>query len=162
MNANHCSPGALAVIAVAVAGAPAAAQSDAEIAAAGRACLAIDRDDRLACFERAFGPAESQPSPAAAPAARRAEPAARAAPEPAASPRGPQQLRIVATREIRPGDVRFETADGALYYHNGSSTRRLAIPETPFMATLESGALGSRFLRFGPDSTQRVRVSERD
>ena len=58
--------------------------------------------------------------------------------------------------------MRFETADGALYYYNGSSTRRLEIPETPFMATLEPGALGSRFLRFGPDSTQRVRVSERD
>lgn len=161
MNLKRCSFYSLAGIALAMAaGAPAAAQSDAAIAAAGRACLAIDSDDRrLACFERAFNTDAAIRSASPAPVA---QPAASRETEQASDELAPQQLRIVGTREIRPGDVRFETADGEFYYYDGSSTRPLSIPDTPFMATLERGALGSRFLRFGPENSQRVRVAERD
>jgi len=204
MIIDRCSLKTAAIIVFAANALPAAAQTDADIAAAGRACLTIDRSDRrLACFERAFDAAPqaaAAPPPAAPPAAQKlAEPVAvksaapapaPAAPRPVASqpvaaapveretapaaeparaaePAGSEEaavarLQIVDTMEIRPGNIRFESADGALYYYSGSSSRPLDLPDTPFAATLEPGALGSRFLRFGPGNRERVRVSERD
>jgi len=202
MKLKRCSLNALICSAVTLtAGLPAAAQSDADIAAAGRACFSIERDARrLACFERAFDSAAASESAPPQPAAvAHAVPAAVApavpaaadvrqapasggaaavaagagrAPTPAARAALPdqdqeqeqeqEQVRIVGTREIRPGDVRLLTAEGVIYCLDGSRLRPLQFPAIPFTATLERGALGSRFLRFGPDSSQRIRVTERN
>jgi len=170
---------------------PAAAQTDADIAAAGRACMTIESQAlRLACFEGIFGVETAPPEPAvvtsraaaAAPAAAPAAAATATAPAataPAAVPAAAAaaaltvqedaeigtatpEIRIVEVREVRPGDARFMTDDGRVYFSTGRISRNARIPETPFNATLESGALGSQFLRFGPEDYERVRVSERD
>jgi hypothetical protein len=144
----------------------AAAQSDADIAAAGRACLAIDSPQlRLACFEGVFGASATVTEPEGeAPAPVADEPRASSqtpAPEPEVGD-GSSDVRIVEIREIRPGDVRFVTSNGRIFESTGRISRSTRFPETPFTATFEPGALGSRFLRFGPEDYQRVRVSERD
>jgi len=160
---------------------PAAAQTDADIAAAGRACMTIESQAlRLACFEGVFGVETAPPEPAsvssrattAAPAAAPAAvPAAAPAPVPAAAltahadneiSAAMPEIRIVEVREVRPGDVRFMTDEGRVYFSTSRISRNARMPEAPFTATLESGALGSQFLRFGPEDYERVRVSERD
>lgn len=159
----------------------AVAQTDAEVAAAGRACMSITSAElRLACFEGVFGVSAAgsrseasethNPSSRAAPVAATAAPASVAAGvasqertgrEDEAAPSSPELL-IVEVREIRPGDARFVTDGGRVYVTTGKVSRSTRYPDAPFAATLESGALGSWFLRYGPESYERVRVSERE
>lgn len=186
MRKTHPVPRIVAACAVVGAHVTAAAQTDAEVAAAGRTCMTIESQElRLACFEGIFGiePAPLVPAAVTAPAAR-TQPArtatapaaqtsrtapvqtppevARAASEATDGSADAPDIRVVEVREIRPGDARFLTEDGRVYYSTGRIPRNARLPEAPFTATLESGALGSQFLRFGAQDYERVRVSERD
>jgi hypothetical protein len=177
MKSTHAENWIVACCVAALAHLPAAAQTDSEIAAAGRACMTIGSQElRLACFEGVFGFAAAPPESAAVTSRAAAQPAAAtpavtAAQTPAATPAAEEntevsaaipEVRIVEVREIRPGDARFLTEEGRVYISTGRISRNARFPEAPFTATLESGALGRQFLRFGPEDYERVRVSERD
>ncbi|WP_428099900.1 hypothetical protein [Candidatus Rariloculus sp.] len=101
-------------------------------------------------------PAQAQPAnePRAETARPRAASTTRS--EPAEAP----TLTIVELRTGIPGSARFVADDGRVFVQTSGASNYRSFPEVPFEATLEDGALGSRFLRLGP--RLRVRVSSAD
>lgn len=190
-----------ALIAVAASGAallgsgPSAAQSNGELAAQVRGCLAVQRDrERLACYDAVFanlGSASADArAPAApartAPAAPEASPAARAAPAPSARAAAPtptappaqrnaapapparaastssselRTVRIVEVMDRIPGAARFVADTGEVFVQTTGSGRMM-LPNVPFEAEIQSGALGSRFLV--PEGRARIRIASSD
>ncbi len=103
------------------------------------------------------------PPPAEASAARDDEPvslARRRAPPPEAEE--PVVITIVDARPDPPGSARFLTEAGELLIQtSGGTLNRWDIPDVPFEANVETGALGSMFLSLGDRRRIRVRLASR-
>ncbi len=161
------------------------AQSDVATLTALRACRSIGANRaRLACFDDALaheqgraGSAGAAPArdassavPTPSPAARTASTAARTASTaaPRASSREdtndsrgdvPEKVVIVEVRNLARGKWVFVSSEGREFVQTTSNSR-LRVPEVPFDAMLEAGALGSLFLASA--DLPRLRVSERE
>jgi hypothetical protein len=147
-------------------------------------CTAIEDDaERLACYDRALRPAPAgQPAASVAvPAA--AAPAATAAPAPTeVAPAGERAVRqsaapaapaapvagaatstdsvipivIVGVRTLPGRETIFTAQDGATWVQSDSQ-QIVGLPDAPFEAEIQPGAMGSRFLR-PKDFPRRIRV----
>jgi hypothetical protein len=164
---------ATAVIAVAWVQLPpaASAQSDAALIEAVRACQRVGAGAaRLACYDRALPPLDESIAGDEASARPGTEPPpTNAAPPPVETDRASRErsgggdepevagtVTIIEVRSLRPGAARFLAADGRLFVQRGRSFLRL--PDPPFEAELESGALGSTFFKL--EQGLRIRVEE--
>jgi hypothetical protein len=143
--------------------------------------------ERLACYDRALRPVPGAPAAAAAtpavPAPAAAAPATAAAPAAGeVAPRGERTVRqsaapaapaapvagtassvndvipivIVGVRSLPGREAIFTTEDGATWVQS-DSTQIVGLPDPPFEAELQPGAMGSRFLR-PKDFPRRIRV----
>ena len=138
-------------------------------------CTAIENDaQRLACYDRALRPAPNapaaQPSASAAPQAteiaprgertvrQSAAPAAAAAPVAGTASRVTDVIPIVivGVRTLPGRETIFTAQDGATWVQTDGQ-QLLRLPETPFEAQIQPGAMGSRFL-LPKDYPRRVRV----
>jgi hypothetical protein len=136
-------------------------------------CTAIENDaERLACYDRALRPAPTaegaQPSaPAATEVAPRSErtvrqsaaPAAAAAPVAGAASSASDNvipIVIVGVRSLPGRETIFTAEDGATWVQTDSQ-QMVQLPEAPFEAEIQPGAMGSRFL-LPKDYPRRIRV----
>lgn len=175
-----------AAIAATIAVAAALAVSSGQPAAAQGAvpCTAIEDDaERLACYDRALRPAPAaQPSASSATPAPAAAAAATAAPAAGeVAPRGERTVRqsaapaapaapvagaasstdvipivIVGVRTLPGRETIFTAEDGATWVQSDSQ-QIVGLPDAPFEAEIQPGAMGSRFLR-PKDFPRRIRV----
>jgi hypothetical protein len=140
-------------------------------------CTAIEDDaERLACYDRALRPAPAARPAAAAPAAIAAPAATEVAPSgertvrqsaapvaPAAPVAGAATsadsvvpIVIVGVRALPGRETIFTTEDGATWVQSDSQ-QIVGLPDAPFEAEIQPGAMGSRFLR-PKDFPRRIRV----
>jgi hypothetical protein len=152
------------------------AQSDAEILADLRSCSSLARDRaRLACFDGLLTVEYVAPSAVASASSPDASTKTvtdpprstagvisldqRAEPSPVEKD-GPTTLMIVEVNAALAGAARFLTDTGQLLIQTSGSTPRSGYPDVPFQATLESGTLGSQFLRVSERRRVRVKFAE--
>jgi hypothetical protein len=153
-----------AAIAAAVVAAAALAAGSWQPAAAQGAvpCTAIEDDaERLACYDRALRPAPAAPT--AQPSASSAVPAPAAPAAPAAPVAGAATsandvipIVIVGVRTLPGRETIFTAEDGATWVQSDSQ-QIVGLPDAPFEAEIQPGAMGSRFLR-PKDFPRRIRV----
>ena len=72
---------------------------------------------------------------------------------------GPERIEIVDVRTLSPGKSVFVSSSGREFVQTTSDSR-VRVPDVPFDATLEAGALGGLFIASA--DLRRLRVFERD
>jgi hypothetical protein len=146
-------------------------------------CTAIENDaERLACYDRALRPAPAGPAPAATAPAATVAPAANAPAATAVAPHSERTVSqaaaaaaptapvagaaistasvipivVVGVRRLPGRETIFTTEDGTTWVQS-DSTQIVGLPEAPFEAEIQPGAMGSRFLQ-PKDFPRRIRV----